>query len=298
MRQQLIIVSGKGGVGKTAVATGLAKALAAAGRRTLLVEYKPDDGPHPLLGGEVGYKPTEIGTQLFISRVGAQDSMRDYLHRTMPVSVLYDWLLTSKALRHFTEAAPGFEELMCLGKIYDYVSTSNFDHIVFDAPATGHAKLLLRVPRVTSEAVKTGPLHHNALKIQLLLENDTRTRLLLVALPEEMALREAGELASYADNALGINPGPVIVNRVRPQLFTDAEYDALSQLDGATVVERMRDAALARFELADVQQRAISDLLGHNARPLQIPHIIQTTYDGDTLTDEVAGHLSPLLKHA
>jgi anion-transporting ArsA/GET3 family ATPase len=217
----------------------------------------------------------------------------------MPVSALYDWVLTSKALRHFTEAAPGFEELMSLGKIYDYVSTGHFDHIVLDAPATGHAKLLLRVPRVTAEAVKTGPLHHNALKIQLLLENDTRTKLVLVALPEEMALREAWELSSYAKNALGINTGPIIVNRVRPQLFTDNEVRALSSLDGAIVLQRMRAAALARHELAGVQQRAISDLLGNDVEPLQIPHVIQTTYDGNALTDDIGGHLAPLIaQHA
>ena len=93
---------------------------------------------------------------------------------------LYDWFLDSTALKHFTEAAPGFEELMCLGKIYDLVSDSKYDRVVFDGPATGHAALMLRVPRTTGAAVRTGPLHHNALKIQLMLENDMTTRIVIV----------------------------------------------------------------------------------------------------------------------
>ncbi len=132
----------------------------------------------------------------------------------MPLANLYNWFLDSTALKHFTEAAPGFEELMCLGKLYDLVTDSKYDLVVFDAPSTGHAALMLRVPRTTGAAVRTGPLHHNALKIQLMLENDMQTRIVIVALAEEMAIREALELANVVRGELAMHLGPMIVNRV------------------------------------------------------------------------------------
>src|SRR4029450_13632988 len=118
--------------------------------------------------------------------------------RTMWVPGIYEWFLSGPALNHFTEAAPGFEELMSLGKLYDLATdrrSNAFERIVFDAPASGHVALMLRVPRVTTEAIRTGPLHHNALKIQGLIEDDLRTAVLIVALAEEMAVREGVELA-------------------------------------------------------------------------------------------------------
>ena len=147
----------------------------------------------------------------------------------MPLPSLYDWFLDSTALKHFTEAAPGFDELMCLGKLYDLVSDSKYDLIVFDGPATGHAALMLRVPRTTGAAVRTGPLHHNALKIQLMLENDVKTRIVIVALAEEMAVREASDLATYVSGDLAMHLGPMIVNRVTQQLFESDEIDALDR---------------------------------------------------------------------
>jgi len=144
------------------------------------VVQQQSDLPHPQLGRIASYDAVRVESNLDLCSVDGGSALKEYVHRTVLLPNLYDWFLNSTALKHFTEAAPGFDELMCLGKLYDLVSDSKYDRVVFDGPATGHAALMLRVPRTTSAAVRTGPLHHNALKIQLMLENDIKTRIVIV----------------------------------------------------------------------------------------------------------------------
>ena len=205
---------------------------------------------------------------------------------------LYDWFLNSTALKHFTEAAPGFDELMCLGKLYDLVSDSKYELVVFDGPATGHAALMLRVPRTTGAAVRTGPLHHNALKIQLMLENDVKTRIVIVALAEEMAVREALDLATYVTGDLGMHLGPMVVNRVTQQLFDRAEIDALLHSNGASpALTRMTRTAVARFERASAEAQYIATLRAERPRIVEVPQVVLARHDPAALVDGIVANL-------
>ena len=205
---------------------------------------------------------------------------------------LYDWFLNSTTLEHFTQAAPGFEELMCLGKLYDLVSDSKYDLIVFDGPATGHAALMLRVPGATVAAVRTGPLHHNALKIQLMLENDIKTRVVIVALAEEMAVREASELATYVTDELAMHLGPMIVNRVTQQLFDRGEVDALRATTGASAaLLRMTRTASARFERASAEAQYIATLREGHKRLIEVPRVVLARHDSKALIDGIVASL-------
>lgn len=290
--KRLLIVTGKGGVGKSAVAAALASEAARSGRRTLLACYTRIDEPHPFYDTNLTYEPTAIAEGLYLSRVEAHEALKEYVHKTLPFGALYDWFLDGKALTHFTEAAPGFDELMCLGKIYDHVEGKRpFDLVVLDAPSTGHAALLLGVPAVTAKAVGTGPLHHNALKIQLLLEG-SRTEVVLVALPEEMALREAEDLGRRIDSDLNISIGALVLNRIATPLFSDAEITALDDLgSGSPGLHRMAQAARERHALVALQQRYEAAFRFLDRR-LRVPHVIQTAFDGPALIERIADHLA------
>jgi len=298
LSQRLLIVTGKGGVGKSTIATALAMACAEHGERTLLVIQRESDDKHPLLDVPVRYEPTAAGPNLSVSRVDGHSALKDYVSRTFWPPGLYQRFLDSRALVHFTEAAPGFDELMCLGKLYDYVTDSNFRRIVFDAPSTGHALLMLRVPRVTAEAVRTGPLHHNALKIQLMLENDTRTSIVVVTLPEEMSVRETIELQSRLHSDAALLPGPIVLNRLRPQLFSAAEVESLERLSDVSITfQRMIEVARARHDLSRVQKQHADLLRGSvtGVRMIDVPEIIRDRHDGVGLADAVRRHLEPLV---
>jgi anion-transporting ArsA/GET3 family ATPase len=274
------------------VATALATRFARAGQRTLLVVQQQSDLPHPQLGLIASYDAVRVESNLDVCSVDGGSALKEYVHRTVLLPNLYDWFLNSTALKHFTEAAPGFDELMCLGKLYDLVSDSKYDQVVFDGPATGHAALMLRVPRTTSAAVRTGPLHHNALKIQLMLENDLKTRIVIVALAEEMAVREALDLATYVTGDLGMHLAPLVVNRLTRQLFDRAEIDALVSAGGASpALTRITRAAAARFERASAEAQYLTTLREQRPRLVEVPQIVLARHDSALLINGIAGSL-------
>lgn len=297
VRPRLLFVTGKGGVGKSAIATALATAAARAGRRTLLVVQQQSDVLHPQLGVAARYQPVVVETNLDLCSVDGRSALKEYVHRTVPLANLYNWFLDSTALKHFTEAAPGFEELMCLGKLYNLVTDSKYDLVVFDAPSTGHAALMLRVPRTTGAAVRTGPLHHNALKIQLMLENDMQTRIVIVALAEEMAIREALDLANVVRGELAMHLGPMIVNRVTRQLFGAEEVNAMRTLTNPSpALRRITLVAAARFERATAQEQYIATLRAERPWVVEIPDIVQPGHDPSVLVDGIIASLPASLE--
>ncbi len=256
--ENLIIVSGKGGVGKSSVAAAIA-ALSARSENTVLVTLDVHDEPHPVFGVPLRYEPTEVAPRLSVCRIEALAAVREYVSRKVPFSGLYETFLRSRMFRDFAEAAPGFQELMCLGKLYDLVTDSPFTRVVFDAPATGHLKMLMDVAKTTLAAVHVGPLNHNARKIQDLLLDPSRTRVLLTALPEEMALREAEELQDFCRQRR-MTVGPVVINQWVELRFSNDEVNALLQLRGSAALTSAAGACRAQSELAAVQTEAVASL--------------------------------------
>jgi anion-transporting ArsA/GET3 family ATPase len=244
------------------------------------------------------YRPAQVEPNLDLCSVDGRSALKEYVHRTVLLPGLYDWFLDSTALKHFTEAAPGFEELMCLGKLYDLVSASKYDRIVFDGPATGHAALMLRVPRTTGAAVRTGPLHNNALKIQSMLENDATTRIVIVSLAEEMAIREAMELARYVTGDLAMHLGPMIVNRVTQQLFDRTEIDALrGTVSASPGLSRMVHAASARFERATSEAEYVTTLRTERPSYIEVRQIVLARHDPALLIDGIIANLATGTAH-
>ena len=260
--QRLVVISGKGGTGRTALSCAIAT-LCARQRRTVLVSFDNQLDTHPLLGVPMGYEPVSALQGLDVMRVDALSAIREYARRKLPLARVYDAFLRSRMFRDFAAAAPGFEEIMCLGKLYDLVTDSSYEQVVFDAPATGHFRTLIDVPAATLEAVRVGPLNHNARKIQDLLMDPERTRVVLAVLPEEMAVREALELHTFCRERR-MMVGPVVVNQRVPARLSAKEARALrSLLDAGEASESCLAAiryALDEHLLASGQKEAIQPL--------------------------------------
>jgi len=220
--RRILVVSGKGGVGKTTVAAALAKLAADAGRTVLLVSTDGRGDAAALLGKEdAGYREAELAPGLHGLTADFDALLTDFVRVVAPVRLLADRLLAVPAFRFFTRATPGLPDLLLLGKIREILrrkrSTAReprVDLVVLDAPATGHALSLVALPRTLLASVPAGPVRKLAEWLDALLEDPKDAALVVVSEPEDFAAKETEELIAGARDKAGLETALVVVNRV------------------------------------------------------------------------------------
>lgn len=221
--RRLVIVTGKGGTGKTSVVAALGLAAARAGRRVVVAEVGRDEHVPRLLrpgGRPVGYAGRELLPGLFVLRIDPFEALAEYLGLQLGLRSVVDLVLRNRAFHQLMEASPGWRELITLGKIWHLEQMKRpdgaprFELLVVDAPATGHGLTFLDVPRVVGAAVRAGPLRKHAGLVEEMISDPARTLLLPVALAEELPARETAELAARVRRDVGIAVDRVVVNAV------------------------------------------------------------------------------------
>lgn len=243
LEKRLLFLSGKGGVGKSVVGMAMALAARDRGKRVLLVEVGASHEAARYLGAPPsGPRETEIVPGLFTVNMEPAGVMDEYVRHVVKIEMLARRVLESPIYHRFFAAAPGLKELMTLGKLLmleeardRWSGRALYDLIVVDAPATGHGLSLLKVPIAASEAVPVGPIGHNARRILGLLRDQKKTGLVLVAIPEEMAVVEAQQFHRLAVEEVGIEVEAVVLNSCHERVFDTAEEAEILGLlvDGA-----------------------------------------------------------------
>ncbi len=196
----VVIVAGKGGVGKTTVTAVLARAAADRGLRVLVVEL---DGK-PLLASLVG---DDIP---FLALTPAA-ALAEYLD-THGLGRVAKRLATSGVIDVVATAAPGIDDIVVLGKIKQLEQSGSYDLIVVDGPAAGHAITFLMAPVNLLKLVRGGPIHSQAVEVADLLNDPARSQVILVTLPETTPVNEVIETADALRKDGGLRLGPIIVN--------------------------------------------------------------------------------------
>ena len=240
LARRLVVLSGKGGVGKSLVGTALAIAARRRGKRVLLVEV---DTPAVAEAGRfLGAGPgrgaeRELRPGLWTVNLQPPAVMEEYVRRMVPMDFLARKVLDSPVYHRFFAAAPGLRELMVLGKVMMLEDATagwgrgpRYDLIVLDAPATGHGLAFLKVPLAAADTVPVGPVGGNARRILELLRDPARTALVLVALPEEMAVVEALEFHRLAVEQVGMTARGVVLNACHERRFTKAQEAEILRL--------------------------------------------------------------------
>ena len=237
---RVVVVAGKGGVGKTTVTAVIARAASDAGQRVLVVEL---DG-----------KPTlaELIPDLEVHAISAPEALDEYL-REHGFGRIAKRLNRTGVIDVVGTAAPGIDDIVVLGKIKQLERSGDYDLIVVDGPAAGHAITFLTSAAGLADAVSAGPVRAQADDVLELLHDPERCQVVLVTLPETTPVNEVIETAFALEDVVGVQLGPVVVNGVdlgNPLPDQATELRAVADLEPAIAAVLMDAAAFRRSRRA------------------------------------------------
>jgi anion-transporting ArsA/GET3 family ATPase len=304
---KVVMVAGKGGVGKTTVTAALALMAAKAGVQTLVVELDGKSGLPGLFGhtGPFGYQEVELISEpapLRARRLTPDDALVEYLidHGMARISKR---LVSTGALDVVATAVPGLRDILVLGKIKQLEREDPAGMIVVDAPATGHALSALSTPAGLANAIEVGPIRLQAQDVIGLLSDKQRCQVVLVTLPEETPVNEVTEAAYRMEDTIGVKLGPIVVNGLYPEVPgldsppLEAATEAGIELtrDEASALEQAARFRAARSRLQEEQLDRLAAALP--LPQLRLPQLFTTTIGGaelDILATELARQVEAL----
>ena len=247
---ELLVVTGKGGVGKTTVATALGVAAARRGLRVIVAEVALRDDVRATLGAaEAGRdREVELAFGVHHTSIDPDLALREYLLDQLGSRTLADTLGGSRAFTYLAAATPGLREMLTIGKVWELAQEDRraaggrpYDLVILDAPATGHGVAVLSAQRTFARTAAAGRIARHATIIDGLISDPARTAVVAVARPEELPVNEAIDLDRALQEELGLELTLVVVNRVVAGRFTGAEAERLAAAPDGPAVRAARD---------------------------------------------------------
>ncbi len=309
LERDLLVVTGKGGVGKTTLAAASGLIAAERGRRTIVVEV----GDQQRLPALFGSGTREPGRELQLAE-------NLWSITIDPDAVLLEWvqelggripgkvLAGSSTFQYFAAAAPGAKELFAMVKVWELTQqrrwkrrATGYDLVILDAPATGHALGMLRSPQTFGAIARVGPVAAQAERVASMLGDVDASGYVAVALATDMAVTETLELEQGLDEAIGRDLDAVVVNALLPRRFSAQEMRQIAALDGdppeatrrdpeAALIAAAADAARAAHDRAQFQHNQVARLRRRSFDVLGIPYLWAEELDLQALRG-IAGQL-------
>jgi anion-transporting ArsA/GET3 family ATPase len=284
--KRLIVVTGKGGVGKTTVAAALGLLAARSGQRTIVAEVSEQERLSGLFGRRaLGHREGKLADGLHGISIDPLKAKEEWLRYQLKSSALAGLLGGSRIFQYLTAAAPGVDELVTIGKVWDLAQlerrvggTRPYDLAIVDAPATGHGVALLRAPRTYAQIARVGPIAKQAKSIHNFIADPAMTGVLAVALPEEMPVNETIDLRASLAADMGMDIHTTVVNGVLPDRFAAKEAKRLAALDGklSAAARRAVATALSEHGRATAQREEIERLRREGGAPvLTLPFLFE-----------------------
>jgi anion-transporting ArsA/GET3 family ATPase len=323
-QSRVLIVAGKGGVGKTTMVASLAHLAAGAGLSVLVVELEGRSGVAAAFGSEdqldyagsllraAGATPADDGDDdqprtvpagtVRARTITPDDALLEYLadHGLKRVSKR---LMSSGIIDLVAGAIPGIRDILVLGKVKQLERGGVADLILVDAPATGHTMTFLSSAGGLLDAARGGPIRAQAADVVDLLSDPQRCQVALVTLPEEMPVNEVIEAAYQLEDKVGIALGPVIVNACYPVL-DGLEVTAVeaARTAGVTLepglVAALEDARRFRITRQQLQAEQLDRLAHELPLPqLRVPFLFTDVIgpaELDALSDALGDAVSAL----
>ena len=300
-----MIVTGKGGVGKTTVAVALGLRAASEGKRTIVCEVSSQENASRMFEHTaVGFHEVEMEENLWSISIDPDESMREYVLLQLKVRAMRDMLFRSRIFNYLAAATPGLKELVTIGKIWELAQLDRkvkqgrkYDLVIVDAPATGHGVGFLQTPRTFASIARVGPIHSQAQTLDRFITDHENTGTAIVALPEEMPVNESVALEKDLRDEVGVAVDRVYLNGLYPERFKKAEAEKLAQLaegengtNGAT--KAAARAALSEFNRAKSQRSQLNRLKRGVEAPVKtLPFLFEPELDVEAAR-KLAGRLS------
>ncbi len=250
---RLLIVAGKGGVGKTVVSATLARAAARVGLSTLVIEVEGKSGLSTMFGqAPLDYDEAVLSAgggpggegEIRARTLTPDEALLDYL-RDHGLSRISKRLVSSGALDVVSTAAPGIKDILILGKVKQLERAGASDLMVLDAPAAGHAITFLQSARALLDTVRVGPINAQARDVLGMLHDHDRCRVVLVTLPEETPVKALVDTAFNLAARVGVGLGPVVVNGLYDEVPGLATPPAQAAEAAGTTLRKGEAVALA-----------------------------------------------------
>jgi len=297
--KRFVLVTGKGGVGKTTVCAAEALALAAKGKRVLVAMCNAKERLSGMLGsGPIGPTVVQVQEGIWAVNMLPEKALEEYGVLVLRSRALYRTLFDNAYVRTFLRAVPGMQEWAMLGKAWWHTTerlpdgSSKYDVVILDAPATGHGLDMLRVPKVIVELAPPGVLRADAERAWSMFRDARQAGVVVVTLPEELPVNETEELCHSLAEEMRLPVAALVVNCMRPELFDAASRQALAPLArDLPLAPEPGSAALAAGIRRAVRERIQSTCrerlraLGH--AELELPLLI-----GGVSAREVVGTLA------
>jgi anion-transporting ArsA/GET3 family ATPase len=245
-RLQLLVVTGKGGVGKSTLTATLGRILARSGKRVLLLEVDPRESLYQLLGvPPLGGSVSTVAPGLYVQNVRPRDVVDELIRERVWIEFLTNRVLASTVYQHFVEGAPGLKQMAVLGYALRVVrgesarELGGIDMVILDAPATGHGVSMLAAPSLVSDVIREGPVGEMAAELAEFTADPAKCGVILASLAEEMPVTETAELIDSMQQRLDRQPELVAVNGLYPAM-DDAESETSVELAPALDLWRER----------------------------------------------------------
>jgi anion-transporting ArsA/GET3 family ATPase len=304
LAHRVLIVLGKGGVGKSTLSAAIAKVATTSGDRALVMEC---DSRAPLaatFGVAPSFAPIHVAHNLDLMTLDGRAALEEYLRLVVPGGMLLKAVFASRIYQFFVQAAPGLRELMMLGKVYyeaehDSGKGTARRTIIVDAPASGQAMSLLKMPTAARSTFGDSVVGKEAGNISKMLRDRRNCAIIQVTTADSLSISETIETHSQL-SSIHLAPAAVIFNRMPPSEFEAADIAALTNRRGPHIRKKDLEhlAELAKSELTRVAQarKAIAKIRTETGGPvLEIPE--HNGLSGIALIDRIAADLARNLEH-
>jgi arsenite-transporting ATPase len=274
--RRVLIVLGKGGVGKSTLSAALARLATLSGSRALIMEC---DARAPLaatFGVKPSFVPTIVAHDLALMTLDGRAALEEYLHLVVPGRMLLKAVFASRLYQFFVQAAPGLRELMMLGKVFYDAGRNDpkapgSNVIIVDAPASGQAMSLLKMPTAARSTFGDSVVGKEARNISQMLRDRRNCAIIQVTTADSLSISETIEMHAQLTE-IHLTPAAVLFNRMPPSEFDAADISALTTRRGPHLrkkdLEHLAELAKSELNRAAEARKAIAKIRTETGRPV------------------------------